>query len=349
VPHLSRPSQDAGRAELSEDLDTAKIKLADPDGYRALRQYQRPSVWKAGWQLANTLIPYLLLCLLMVFALRAGVSYGFILGLAVVAAALLVRIFTFFHDCAHNCFLGSRKANAVLGYACGILTFTPYEEWRKIHGIHHNTYGDLDRRGEGDVWTLTTAEYQAASKLKRFLYRFFRNPFILLGVGPLYLFLVSYRYPRKGARRRQIYSVIFTNAAILAIIVIAGLTIGFKAYVLIQLPVIFLAGVTGVWLFYVQHQFEGAYWSRHDQWDWITASLQGSSYYKLPKVLQWITGNIGLHHIHHLRPRIPNYNLQRCYDETPSLAAVKPLTLLESFECLRLKLWDEKKQKLVSF
>jgi omega-6 fatty acid desaturase (delta-12 desaturase) len=346
---LTRPDQNARKPELSENFDMAKIKLESPGGYRALQKYQRISVWKASWQLANTLIPYLLLILLMVFALKAGVSYGFILGLAVVAAALLVRIFIFFHDCAHNCFLGSRKANAFLGYVCGILTFTPYEEWRKIHGNHHNTYGDLDRRGEGDVWTLTTEEYKAASKLKRFLYRFFRNPFILLVLGPLYLFLVSYRYPRKGARRRQLHSVIFTNAAILVIILTASLTIGFKTYVLIQFPVIFMAGVTGVWLFYVQHQFEGTYWARHDQWDWVTASLQGSSYYKLPKVLQWITGNIGLHHIHHLRPRIPNYNLQRCYDETPSLSAVKPLTLFKSFKCLRLKLWDEKKQKLVGF
>ena len=334
---------------MPENLDTAKIKLEGSDGYNSLRHYQQPSIWKASWQLINTLVPYLLICAMMGFAYKAGVSYGLILSMAVVAAALLIRIFIFLHDCAHNCFFGSPKANAVFGYICGTLTFTPYEEWRKIHGIHHNTHGDLDRRSDGDVWILTTDEYKAASKLKRFLYRFYRSPFILLGVGPLYLFLVSYRFPRKSARKRQVYSVIFTNAAIFAIILTASLTIGFKAYVAIQFPVILMAGITGVWLFYVQHQFEGAYWARHDEWDWITASVQGSSYYKLPKVLQWITGNIGLHHVHHLRPRIPNYNLQQCLDETPSLAAVKSLTLFESFKCLRLKLWDEKKQKLVGF
>ncbi len=334
---------------MSENYNTAKTEIEGPDGSRALKRYQQPSVWRASWQLANTLVPYLLICTMMVFAYRAGVSYGLILVLAVVAAALLVRIFIFLHDCAHNCFLRSRKANAVFGNICGILTFTPYEEWRKIHGIHHNTYGDLDRRSEGDVWILTTEEYKSASKLKRFLYRFYRNPFILLGLGPLFLFLVSYRIPRKGARKRQIYSVIWTNTVIFAIILTAGLTIGFKTYILVQFPVIFLAGITGVWLFYIQHQFEGAYWARHDQWDWTTASVQGSSYYKLPKVLQWVTGNIGLHHVHHLRPRIPNYNLQQCLDESPSLAAVKPLTLFKSFKCLRLKLWDENKKKLVGF
>ena len=334
---------------MSENLDTAKIELEGSDGYNALRHYQQPSVWKASCQLTNTLVPYLLICTMMVSAYRAGVSYGLILGMAVVAAALLVRIFIFLHDCAHNCFFGSRKANTVLGFICGILTFTPFEEWRKIHGIHHNTYGDLDRRSKGDVWILTTEEYKAASTLKRFLYRFYRNPFVLLGLGPFLLFLVSYRFPRKGARKRQLYSVIFTNAAIFVIILTASLTIGFKVYVAIQFPVIFMAGVTGVWLFYIQHQFEGAYWARHDEWDWITASLRGSSYYKLPKVLQWITGNIGLHHVHHLRPRIPNYHLQQCFDETPFLAVVKPLTLFKSFKCLQLKLWDEKKQKLVGF
>jgi omega-6 fatty acid desaturase (delta-12 desaturase) len=282
-------------------------------------------------------------------SLIAGYSYLVILGLAIVAAGLLVRIFIFFHDCAHQSFFASRKANTALGYVCGILTFTPYEEWRKSHGIHHNTAGNLDRRGKGDVWTLTIDEFNAASKLRRFWYRFFRNPLVLLGLGPAYLFLVSYRYPHKGARIRQHYSVILTNAAIVAIIIVASLTIGFKAYALIQFPVIFMAGVIGVWLFYIQHQFEGVRWKRHDEWDSISASLQGSSYYKLPKVLQWFTGNIGLHHVHHLRARIPNYNLQCCYNETPVLETVEPLTIRKSLSCLRLKLWDEKEQKLVGF
>ena len=334
---------------MPDSFASAKIKGAKPDWYHSIRRYERSHLWKAIWQLLNTFVPYFLLCILMYFSLIAGYSYLVILGLAIVAAGLLVRIFIFFHDCAHQSFFTSRKANTALGYVCGILTFTPYEEWRKSHGIHHNTAGDLDRRGIGDVWTLTTKEFNAASKLKRFCYRFFRNPLVLLGLGPAYLFLVSYRYPHKGARRRQHYSVIITNIAILAIIVVASLTIGFKAYALIQFPVIFMAGVIGVWLFYIQHQFEGVYWKRHDQWDSLLASLQGSSYYKLPKVFLWFTGNIGLHHVHHLRPRLPNYNLQWCYNETPALELVAPLTIRNSLRCLRLKLWDEKEQELVGF
>jgi omega-6 fatty acid desaturase (delta-12 desaturase) len=319
------------------------------DIQQAIRKYEQPDLLKAVWQLANTFIPYLALCTLMCFTYNAGYPYWVTMCLGIVAAGLLVRIFIFFHDCAHQSFFASRKANTVFGYICGVLTFTPYEEWRKSHGWHHNTFGDLDRRGKGDVWTLTAEEYCTASKSKRFWYRFFRNPLILLCLGPAYLFLVSYRYPHKGSKRRQNTSVIITNAAIAIIILIASLTIGFKAYAMIQFPVLFFAGVIGVWLFYIQHQFKGVYWSRHDQWDPIKASLYGSSFYKLPKVIQWYTGNIGLHHIHHLRARIPNYNLQRAYDDTSVFLNVEPLSLRESFTCLRLKLWDEKRKELVGF
>jgi omega-6 fatty acid desaturase (delta-12 desaturase) len=330
-------------------LVSEKIKEANLILLPTIRKYEHPNLLKALWQIANTFIPYLFLCILMYFSYTAGYSYWITLGLAIVASGLLVRIFIFFHDCAHQSFFASKKANTILGYVCGILTFTPYEEWRKSHGQHHNTFGDLDRRGSGDVWTLTAEEFLTASKLKRFRYRFFRNPLVLLCLGPAYLFLVSYRYPHKGSKRRQGYSVMITNAAIAIVILVASLTIGFKAYALIQFPVIFFAGVIGVWLFYIQHQFEGVYWSRHDQWDPIEASLYGSSYYKLPKVIQWFTGNIGLHHIHHLRARIPNYNLQRACDDTKIYLNIEPLTIRKSFICLRLKLWDEKERKLVGF
>jgi omega-6 fatty acid desaturase (delta-12 desaturase) len=334
---------------MTDSFVSAKIKGAKPDWYHSIRRYERSHLWKAIWQLLNTFIPYFLVCILMYLSYIAGYSYWIILSLSILAAGLLVRIFIFFHDCAHQSFFASRKANTVLGYLCGVLTFTPYEEWRKSHGWHHNTSGDLDRRGIGDVWTLTAEEFRSASKPKRFRYRFFRNPFVLLCLGPAYLFLVSYRYPHKGSKRRQSNSVIFTNAAIAIIILVASLTIGFKAYALIQFPVIFLAGVIGVWLFYIQHQFEGVYWSRHDQWDPIKASLHGSSYYKLPKVIRWFTGNIGLHHIHHLRSRIPNYNLQRACDDTKASVDIEPLTFRKSITCLQLKLWDEKGQKLVGY
>jgi acyl-lipid omega-6 desaturase (Delta-12 desaturase) len=334
---------------MPEFMVSTKVNGTKSELQHALRKYQGPNLFKAVWQLANTFIPYIILCILMYLSYIAGYSYWIILGLSIFAAGLLVRIFIFFHDCAHQSFFASRKANTVLGYLCGVLTFTPYEEWRKSHGGHHNTFGDLDRRGQGDVWTLTAEEFRTASKPKRLWYRFFRNPFVLLFIGPAYLFLVSYRYPHKGSKRRQSNSVIITNAAIAIIILIASFTIGFKAYALIQFPVIFFAGVIGVWLFYIQHQFEGVYWSRHDQWDPIKASLHGSSYYKLPKVIQWFTGNIGLHHIHHLRSRIPNYNLQKAYDDTKAFLDIKPLTIRKSITCLQLKLWDEKDQKLVGF
>jgi omega-6 fatty acid desaturase (delta-12 desaturase) len=293
-------------------LVSTKVNGAKSDLQQVIRKYARPNLLKAVWQLANTFIPYIILCILMYLSYMAGYSYWIILCLSILAAGLLVRIFIFFHDCAHQSFFASRKANTVLGYLCGVLTFTPYEEWRKSHGWHHNTFGDLDRRGKGDVWTLTAEEFRTASKPKRFWYRFFRNPFVLLCLGPAYLFLISYRYPHKGSKRRQSNSVIFTNAAIAIIILVASLTIGF-------------------------------------QWDPIKASLHGSSYYKLPKVIQWFTGNIGLHHIHHLRSRIPNYNLQRAYDDTKAFLDVEPLTIRKSIACLQLKLWDEKGQKLVGF
>jgi omega-6 fatty acid desaturase (delta-12 desaturase) len=285
----------------------------------------------------------------MYFSYKAGYSYWVTLGLAMVAGGLLVRIFIFFHDCAHQSFFASPKANSALGFICGILTFTPFEEWRMSHGWHHNTSGDLDRRGKGDVWTLTTEEFRAASKPKRFWYRFFRHPVVLLGLGPAFLFMVSYRYPHKGSKRRQKKSVMITNAAILTMIVAASLTIGFKAYALIQFPIIFFAGVIGVWLFYIQHQFEGVYWARHRAWDPMKAALKGSSFYHLPRLLQWFSGNIGFHHIHHVRPRIPNYHLKQCHDVMAPCQTIVMLNLRDSLRSLRLKLWDEKHSRLVGF
>jgi len=334
---------------MTNFLVPEKINGTKAEIQQAIKKYEKPNLFKAVFQLANTFIPYIILCVLMYLCYQAGYPLWITLGLAIVAGGLLVRIFIFFHDCAHQSFFISKKANTALGYICGILTFTPFEEWRMSHGWHHNTFGDLDRRGKGDIWTLTAEEFLAASKPKRFWYRFFRHPLVLLCLGPAYLFMVSYRYSHKGAKRRQKNSVIITNVSIATIIVAASLTIGFKAYAFIQFPVIFFAGVIGVWLFYIQHQFDGVYWSRHDQWDPIKASLHGSSYYKLPGVIQWFTGNIGLHHIHHLRSRIPNYNLQKACDDTQAFLNVEPFTIGKGFTSLQLKLWDEQAQKLVGF
>jgi omega-6 fatty acid desaturase (delta-12 desaturase) len=308
-----------------------------------------PNIRKAVWQLLDTFVPYAALWGLMVYLVQQRYSYWITLALALVAGALLVRIYIFFHDCCHGSFFASPLANRILGYVSGILTFTPFEDWRRAHAAHHATSGDLDRRGVGDVWTLTLKEYLAAPKLRRLAYRIVRNRFVLFGLGPACLSLITNRFPHRVAGKRERRSVIVTDLAIAAILGVAFLTIGLRTYVLIQLPIMLVAGTFGVWLFYVQHQFEGVYWSRHKEWDPIRAALEGSSYYKLPRVLQWFTGNIGLHHIHHARPGIPNYNLQQCYDDVPFVQAVEPLTIRKSLKSLGMNLWDEEAKQLVSF
>lgn len=314
-----------------------------------LRQYSEPDLRKAIWQLVNTFVPYALLWILMVITVQRGYSYGLTLLLAVVAGFFLVRIFIFFHDCCHGSFFASRRANTILGYITGILTFTPYESWQHSHNRHHATVADLDRRGTGDVWTMTVTEYQKASRWKRFGYRLFRHPLVTFGLGPAYIFLLSQRLPDKDAGKAERRSVLITDLALVAVIALAAATIGLRTYVLIQLPVILIAGTLGVWLFYVQHQFEGVYWARHEDWDPLRAALEGSSYYKLPGVLRWLTGNIGLHHVHHVRPRIPNYNLQACLEAIPALQEVTPLTFWRSLKSPWLDLWDEERQQLISF
>jgi omega-6 fatty acid desaturase (delta-12 desaturase) len=334
---------------MSSDSAAVKAQTTKPVWQQAVAAYAQPDGRKAIWQLVNTFVPYIGLWVLMIYIIRAGLSYWLTLPLLVLAAALQVRIFIFFHDCGHGSFFASPRANTILGYVTGILTFTPYHDWRRAHAKHHATAGNLDRRGWGDVWTMTVEEYLAAPRAKRLAYRLFRNPLLMFGLGPALIFLITQRFPHKGAKKREIRSVIITDLALLAIVVVASLTIGLRTYLLIQLPILLIAGVFGLWLFYVQHQYEGVYWARHEVWDPIKAALQGSSYYKLPKVLQWFSGNIGLHHIHHLRPRIPNYSLQRCYDAIPAMQEVQPLGFLESLKSLRMNLYDEKQQRLVSF
>jgi omega-6 fatty acid desaturase (delta-12 desaturase) len=277
------------------------------------------------------------------------VSWWITAPLAVLAGAFLVRAFIIFHDCGHGSFFKSRAANDFWGFLSGIVTFTPYYHWRWEHSLHHATSGDLDRRGTGDVWTLTVQEYLESSRGKRFAYRLARNPIVLFVLAPIFLFLIKHRIPKANANRRERYSVYWMNLAILGVAVALSAVFGIKAYVLIQLTALMVAGSAGVWLFYVQHQFEGVYWERRDEWDYATAALQGSSFYKLPRVLQWFSGNIGFHHIHHLSPRIPNYNLEKCHRADPVFQTVKPVTLFSSFKALTFRLWDEQRRKLISY
>jgi omega-6 fatty acid desaturase (delta-12 desaturase) len=310
-------------------------------------KYQKPVWWAALWQVLNTLAPYAALWCLMYFSLR--VSWWLAAPLAVLAGGFLVRMFIIFHDCGHGSFFSSTKANDTLGFITGVLTFTPYYHWRWEHAVHHASSGDLDRRGMGDVWTLTVQEYLEASRWKRFAYRLARNPVILFGLAPLYLFLFHLRFSSAKAGRRERHSVWWTNLALAAM---AGGLIwlfGLKAYLLLQLIVLVVAGSAGVWLFYVQHQFEGVYWERNAEWDYSLAALQGSSFYKLPKVLQWFSGSIGFHHIHHLSPRIPNYHLEKCHRAEPLFQTVKPVTLFSSFKSFTFRLWDEQRRRLVGY
>jgi omega-6 fatty acid desaturase (delta-12 desaturase) len=316
---------------------------------KTLSQCAKSDLRQAILQLINTFIPYIASWVALVYLVHHNYPFAGIFSLMCIASLFLVRIFILFHDCSHGSFFSSHRANTILGYMAGILTFTPFTYWQHKHLIHHGTYADLDHRGVGDIWTLTVEEYRAASMMTRFAYRFYRNPFIFLGIGPGYSFLITQRFLHKWEGKNEHYSVAVTNLAILAILVAASLAIGLGTFLLIQLPIILIAGAIGVWLFYVQHQFEGVYWSRHENWDPVKAALKGSSYYKLPKVLQWFTGSIGLHHVHHVLPRIPNYKLQRSHDESPIMQTVMPLTICKSLKSLFLNLWDEKQQKLVSF
>lgn len=314
---------------------------------KAIAPYQRSDMRKSMGQLANSILPYLALWGLMIWSLN--ISYWLTLLLAIPAAGFLVRIFIIFHDCGHGSFFKSTRANSITGFVTGLLVFTPYERWRHDHAIHHATAGNLDRRGVGDVPTWTVEEYRAAPRWKRILYRFIRNPIILFILSPIPLFVISYRFFSAKDGKREKLSVVYTDLALLGILLMAYFTIGLKAYLLVQLPVMWIAGSMGEWLFYVQHQYPGAYWTRQSEWDYLTSAVRGASYYKLPKILQWFSGNIGFHHIHHLGPKIPNYYLEKCHTYNPMFRSAYMLTPRASLGCTKLKLWDEKAQKLVGY
>ena len=310
-------------------------------------KYQTPVRVKSVWQLVNTLVPYAVLWYLMYLSL--SISYWLTLGLGVVAAGLLVRVFIIFHDCGHESFFKSSMANRFWGYITGVLTVTPYDYWRHEHAQHHASAGDLDNRGVGDIWTMTVKEYLKASRWTRIKYRVTRNPLCLFIIGPVFLFFIARRIPNPRADIRKVRSTYLTNLGILVVAVSLSFLMGWKAYLLIQFPVLAMAASAGVWLFYVQHQFEGVYWEREKDWDYVAEALRGSSYYQLPKVLQWFTGSIGFHHIHHLSPRIPNYFLEKCYRENPLFQQIKPITLWSSLKSLKFRLWDEEGRQLISW
>jgi omega-6 fatty acid desaturase (delta-12 desaturase) len=312
-----------------------------------LAPFARPHLGRSLLDLATSIVPYLALLVAMYLSLK--VSYLLVLALAIPASGFLMRTFILFHDCSHGSLLPSKRANAWLGAVLGLFVYSPFLRWRHDHAIHHATSGDLDRRGAGDVHTLTVAEYHALTPRSRLAYRLFRNPVIMFGLGPIVALLLGPRLVSRDARPRLRRSVIGTNIALAVLVTGFCLLIGWSQFLLIQAPSVMLAGSVGIWLFYVQHQFEDAYWEDTGSWSYSAAALRGSSYLKLPKVLQFFTGNIGLHHVHHLNARIPNYNLQRAHDANAIFHEVPVLSLRDGLRAVRFKLWDEDTRRLVTF
>jgi omega-6 fatty acid desaturase (delta-12 desaturase) len=314
-----------------------------------LAPYARAQDGRAWFQLLSTTALFALNWYLMLRSL-AG-PYWVTLLLALPAAGFSIRMFIFQHDCGHGSFFQSMRLNHAVGRVLGVLTLMPYWYWRRTHAIHHATSGDLDHRSFGDVEVWTVDEYLGKSRWGRLGYRLYRNPFILIGLGPAYQFLLKHRFPYDIPRawKREWLSVMGTNLALAAIVVVAWQTIGLAALLKVQLPITLVSGSLGIWLFYIQHQFEDTYWRENPEWEFHRAGIEGSSYYDLPRVLHWFTGNIGYHHIHHLASRIPNYRLAECFREVPELAHVTRLTILGSLRCARLHLWDEQGRRLVSF
>lgn len=316
---------------------------------KILAAYKEPDLGRSIRELAVTAVPFVLFWAAAWWSLSIG--YWLTLLLSIPAACFLVRLFLIQHDCGHGALFKTRAANDWIGRILGVVTLTPYADWKHSHAMHHASHGNLEKRGFGDIGTLTVREYAALSKLGKLRYRLYRNPIVMFGIGPSYVFFLRNRYPTGllGAKRWAWMSAIGTNIGIVATWVLMSWLLGWQTFLLIHLPIVIMASTIGVWLFYVQHQFEDTVWEHDPKWDRHDAALYGSSHYDLPPVLRWLTANIGVHHVHHLSSVIPYYRLQQVLKDHPELANVRRLTLAESFSCLRLRLWDEGRQRLVSF
>jgi acyl-lipid omega-6 desaturase (Delta-12 desaturase) len=314
---------------------------------KVIMKYNHPDLRKSIWQICDSLIPYIFMWYLMYRSLEY--SYWITLLLSLVATGFLIRIFIIFHDCGHRSFFVSKRANNIVGIIMGIIAFTPFYKWHYQHWKHHATSGNLDKRGIGDVWTMTVDEYLKSSRWNRFFYRCFRNPFFMFTVGPLLVVLIQNRMAKKSLTRLEKWNVHLTNIFVLAMAASISLVIGLKAYLLIQVPIILIGHSIGLWLFYIQHQFDDVSWERENKWDYKVSAITGSSFLKLPAVLQWFTGNIGYHHVHHLSSRIPNYYLEKCHNENEIFKQVKPIKLFSTFRALTLGLWDEANRRMISF
>jgi omega-6 fatty acid desaturase (delta-12 desaturase) len=318
-----------------------------PTWNQVLAPYVQPRLGRSLLDVATSVVPYLALSVLMYLLL--GVSDLLVLALVVPTAGFLVRTFVMFHDCTHGSLMASKRANACIGTLCGLFVLSPFRRWRHDHAVHHAASGDLERRGVGDVFTLTVAEYNARTPRGQLGYRMLRNPLVMFGLGPIFAMIIGPRLVVRNARPRMRNSVLRTDLALLVIVGVLCWAMGVGNFMLVWAPAAMLAGSAGIWLFYVQHQFEDAYWQRTEDWSYAAAALCGASYLKLPKVLQFFSGNIGLHHVHHLSARIPNYNLQRAHDENPMFHDVPTLSLWNGIRAVALKLWDEERGRMVTF
>ncbi|WP_078381832.1 fatty acid desaturase [Sutcliffiella halmapala] len=309
--------------------------------------FEQSQTAKSVWQIINTLGPFFLLWYLAYISLP--VSYWLALVPMVIAAGFLTRTFIIFHDCTHHSFFKNRRLNRIVGTVTGVLTLFPYDQWGHEHSVHHATSGNLDKRGTGDIWTLTVDEYLAAPLKTRLAYRIYRNPFVMFGIGPIYVFLLKNRFNRKGARKKERNNTYLTNVLIVALIALLCWAIGWQTFLIVQGSIFMISGSIGIWLFYVQHTFEDSYFEEDKKWEYVLAAVEGSSFYKLPKLLQFLTGNIGYHHVHHLSPRVPNYKLEEAHKNTPPLENVPTITLATSLRSIHFRLWDEQKKNFVTF
>ncbi|MBJ7996945.1 MULTISPECIES: fatty acid desaturase [Bacillus] len=309
--------------------------------------FEKSTAKKSVWQIINTVVPFIILWYLAYKSL--SVSYWLALVPAVLAAGFMTRVFIIFHDCTHHSFFKSRRVNRIVGTCMGVLTLFPFDQWGHEHSVHHATSGNLDKRGTGDIWTLTVNEYLAAPFRLRLAYRLYRNPLVMFGLGPIYVFLLKNRFNRKGARKKERMNTYLTNVLIVALVGLLCWAIGWQSFLLVHGFIFLIAGSIGIWLFYVQHTFEDSYFEEDKEWEYVKAAVEGSSFYKLPKILQFLTGNIGYHHVHHLSPRVPNYKLEEAHNNTLPLKNVPTITLATSLRSLRFRLWDEQNNNFVSF